>query len=148
MGLGSYPAVSLTAARKARDKAKLQKADGVNPVVERQTKKLIAAVGSGDTLSAAAADWLEQNKPGWSDTHYVREERNLRKDLLPYLGARAIGGIKPVELWQLDEDEDECPLRLATSGRKQHSSASAAPRKVQVAAPARRAAVARRPARK
>ena len=98
MGLGSYPAVSLTAARKARDKARLQKADGVNPVVERQTKKLIAAVGSGDTLSAAAADWLEQNKPGWSDTHYVREERNLRKDLLPYLGARAIGGIKPVEL--------------------------------------------------
>ena len=57
-------------------------------------------------------------------------------------------GIKPVELWQLDEDEDECPLRLATSGRKQHSSASAAPRKVQMAARTRRAAVARRPARK
>ena len=98
MALGSYPAVGLADARRARDVAKAQKDEGINPVQARQIEKLQAAVGSGDTLNAVAADWLELNKPNWSDTHYVREERNLRKDVLPFLGARAIAGIKPVEL--------------------------------------------------
>ena len=98
MALGSYPAVGLADARKARDVAKAQKGEGINPVQARQIEKLQAAVGSGDTLNAVAADWLALNKPNWSDTHYVREERNLRKDVLPFLGARAIAGIKPVEL--------------------------------------------------
>ncbi|NBY25866.1 MAG: integrase, partial [Betaproteobacteria bacterium] len=31
-------------------------------------------------------------------THYVREQRNITKDLVPYLGKRAIGSIKPIEL--------------------------------------------------
>ena len=98
MALGSYPAVGLADARRARDVAKAQKDEGINPVQARQIEKLQAAVGSGDTLNAVAADWLALNKPNWSDTHYVREERNLRKDVLPFLGARAIAGIKPVEL--------------------------------------------------
>ena len=98
LALGSYPAVSLAEARKARDAAKLQKAQGADPVQTRQFEKLKASVGSGNTLSAVAADWLELNKPNWSDTHYVREERNLRKDVLPFLGARAIADIRPVEL--------------------------------------------------
>ena len=86
LALGSYPAVSLAEARKARDAAKLQKAQGADPVQTRQFEKLKASVGSGNTLSAVAADWLDLNKPNWSDTHYVREERNLRKDVLPFLG--------------------------------------------------------------
>lgn len=40
LALGSYPAVGLTAARRARDVAKLQKADGVDPVQARKVKKL------------------------------------------------------------------------------------------------------------
>jgi integrase len=98
MALGSYPNTSLSAARKARDAAKLQKASGVDPLQARQVEKLKATVGSGDTLEAAANDWLERGKPNWSDTHYVRERRNITKDLLPYLGKRAIGSIKPIEL--------------------------------------------------
>ena len=98
MAFGSYPAVTLTAARKARDAAKLQKSEGIDPVQARQVEKLKASVGSGDTLEAAANDWLERGKPNWSDTHYVRERRNITKDLVPYLGKRAIGTIKPIEL--------------------------------------------------
>jgi integrase len=98
MALGGYPDVTLTAARKARDAAKLQKAGGIDPLQARQVEKLKATVGSGDTLEAAANDWLERGKPNWSDTHYVREQRNITKDLVPYLGKRAIGSIKPIEL--------------------------------------------------
>ena len=98
MAFGSYPSVTLTAARKARDAAKLQKSQGIDPQQARQVEKLKASVGSGDTFEAAANDWLERGKPNWSDTHYVRERRNITKDLVPYLGKRAIGTIKPIEL--------------------------------------------------
>lgn len=98
LALGSYPDVPLTAARKARDAAKLQKSEGVDPLQARQIEKLKASVGSGNTLAATASDWLERGKPNWSDTHYVRESRNINKDLIPYLGKRAIGSIKPIEL--------------------------------------------------
>ena len=36
MALGSYPGVTLSAARKARDAAKLQKADGTDPIQARK----------------------------------------------------------------------------------------------------------------
>ncbi len=98
LALGSYPVVSLKAARSARDAAKLQKADGVDPVQARIVKKLKAATPAENTFKAAALEWLEQGKGGWSDTHYVREKRNLDKDLIPYIGARVIRDIEPVEL--------------------------------------------------
>ena len=107
LALGSYPAVSLTAVRKARDAAKLQKADGIDPLQARQMEKLKATVGSGDTLEAAASDWLERGKPNWSDSHYVRESRNITKDLIPYLGKRAIASIKPIELLAVIQKVEE-----------------------------------------
>ena len=98
LALGSYPVVTLKAARQARDAAKATKASGVDPVQARQVEKLKAAIGSGDTLQAVARDWLARGKPGWSDTHYEREARNVEKDLLPWLGQRKISDIEPVEL--------------------------------------------------
>ena len=98
LALGSYPDVGLTAARKTRNAAKLQKSEGSDPVQARQVEKLKASVGSGDTLAATASDWLARGKPNWSDTHYVRESRNITKDLMPYLGRRIIASIKPIEL--------------------------------------------------
>jgi integrase len=107
LALGSYPAVSLTAARKARDAAKLQKSEGTDPLQARQVDKLKASVGSGDTLAATATDWLERGKPNWSDTHYVRERRNITKDLIPYLGKRTIASIKPIELLAVIQKVEE-----------------------------------------
>jgi len=107
LALGSYPDVSLTAARKARDAAKIKKADGINPLQARQVQKLKATVGTGDALTAVANDWLERGKPNWSDTHYVRESRNITKDLMPYLGKRAIASIKPIELLAVIQKVEE-----------------------------------------
>ena len=47
MALGSYPSVGLTAARKARDAAKLQKAEGVDPVKARKVERLKASNPAG-----------------------------------------------------------------------------------------------------
>lgn len=51
LALGSYPAVTLTAARKARDAAKLQKSEGCDPVQARKVEKLKAITPAGDIYS-------------------------------------------------------------------------------------------------
>lgn len=101
IALGSYPAVNLTAARKARDAAKAQKSEGIDPVHAKQAAKLASSVSVGDNFGAIAAEWLAQNKPQWSDSHYVREERNITKDLNPYIGKRSIRQVTPIELLAL-----------------------------------------------
>lgn len=98
LALGSYPAVSLKAARQARDAAKIDKASGTDPIQARLVKKLKAATPAEDTFKATALEWLEQSKTGWSEAHYIREKRNLEKDLIPFIGGRVVRDIEPVEL--------------------------------------------------
>ncbi len=50
LALGSYPAVSLKAARKARDEAKLVRETGANPVQKRQAAKLVQQATSANTF--------------------------------------------------------------------------------------------------
>lgn len=98
LALGSYPEVGLTAARKKRDATKLQRAEGIDPVQARKVEKLRERVAGDNTLETTGREWLELHRLEWSDSHYVRERRNLEKDLFPYLGARDIGKIEPIEL--------------------------------------------------
>lgn len=98
MALGSYPAVGLTAARKARDAAKLQKAGGVDPVKARKVEKLKAINPAGDTFKVVALEWFGKQKPQWSDAHAERSLRQFERDLFPWLGERRLAEIEPVEL--------------------------------------------------
>ena len=57
LALGSYPTVTLKAARKARDAAKLQKSTGLDPVQARKIEKLKSLTSTSDTFKAAALEW-------------------------------------------------------------------------------------------
>lgn len=96
--LGSYPDVSLAAARKARDAAKAQKASGINPIQARQVVKLKATVNTGDTFRETALEWFDKHHERWSGHYATREKRNLEKDLFPYFAARRISEIEAIEL--------------------------------------------------
>lgn len=48
LALGSYPSVTLTAARKARDAAKINKSEGRDPIQARKLEKLKATTSAGD----------------------------------------------------------------------------------------------------
>lgn len=98
LALGSYPAVSLTAARKARDMAKVQRADGVDPAQARKVHKLKASNPAGDTLKVVALEWYGKQAPLWSPAHAERSLRQFERDLFPWLGERRIRDIQPVEL--------------------------------------------------
>ena len=98
MALGSYPAVSLTAARKARDAAKIQKSDGQDPVQARKVAKLKESALGADTFKETALEWYGKHCGRWSSHYAISEKRNLEKDLFPFLGARRIGDIEAIEL--------------------------------------------------
>ena len=98
LALGSYPAVSLTVARKARDAAKLNKSEGRDPIQVRKVEKLKATTPDADTFKVTALEWFEMKLSGWSSHYAIREKRNLEKDLFPHFAARRIGDIQPIEL--------------------------------------------------
>ena len=98
LALGSYPSMTLTAARKARDAAKLQKAAGSDPVQARKIEKLKSARPDGDTFKAVALEWYGKQAPQWSASHAERSLRQLERDLFPWIGSRAMADIHPMEL--------------------------------------------------
>jgi integrase len=98
MALGRYPEVTLTAARKAREAAKLQKSEGKDPLQARKVEKLKALNPAGETFKATALEWYGMKLDSWSSHYAIREKRNLEKDLFPYFAARNIGEIEPIEL--------------------------------------------------
>jgi hypothetical protein len=81
MALGSYPDIPLTAARKARVAAKLQKSKGLDPVQARMVEKLKAARTCGDTFKAMALEWYGKQAPQWSESHAKRSLRQLERGL-------------------------------------------------------------------
>lgn len=86
LAIGNYPAIKLPAARKARDHAKQDKASGTDPVKARQVARAQEASSDDGSFRAMATAWIALHRGTWSNGHYVRERRNLEKDLLPYLG--------------------------------------------------------------
>jgi hypothetical protein len=98
MALGSYPTVSLAAARKARDAAKGHKSEGRNPVEVRKVEKLKAARLGGDTFKAVALEWYNKQAPEWSASHAERSLRQLERDLFPWIGDRPMAEIHAMEL--------------------------------------------------
>ncbi|NMM10937.1 MAG: integrase arm-type DNA-binding domain-containing protein [Polaromonas sp.] len=98
LALGSYPKLTLKAARKARDAAKLQKSEGVDPVQLRKVEKLKATRTGGDTFKAVALDWYGKQSSQWSASHAERSLRQLERDLFPWIGERLMVEIHPMEL--------------------------------------------------
>ena len=98
MALGSYPDVGLTAARKGRDAAKLQKSQGVDPVQARKIEKLKAGRTDGDTFKVVALEWFDKQAPQWSPSHAERSKRQLERDLFPWIGSRPMPDIHAMEL--------------------------------------------------
>ena len=98
LAMGSFPDVSLAKARSARDKARISKSEGLNPIEAKKKKKLIGSSITNNTLLICAEEWLDNHKENWSESHYKRERRNIEKDLAPFLGQRDIASIEPVEL--------------------------------------------------
>lgn len=98
LALGSYPQVSLSAARKARDIARLQKSEGIDPAKARKVEKLVNPTGFDNSFKSVALEWHGRQVTRWSPGHAERTLRQLERDLFPWIGDREMSQIQPMEL--------------------------------------------------
>lgn len=93
LALGSYPAVSLKAAREARDEARKQQREGTDPVHRRHLDKLERKASAAITFEAVAREFHGLQAHRWSERHGKRWLAAVEKDLFPWIGSLPVGGI-------------------------------------------------------
>lgn len=98
LALGTYPLISLKAARVAHKEAKLALAAGKDPAQEKQTQRRESALADTNRFSLIAHEWWEHQKGTWTEDHANRIWTRIEKDVLPSLGHRPIDEIHPQDV--------------------------------------------------
>lgn len=98
LSLGTYPSTTLKAARLERDRLKDLIKQGINPSVQRQEDKFMAAKSSANSFESVARAWFD----GWQGTqtpaHATRIIRRLEADVFPMLGKKPVAEITAAQL--------------------------------------------------
>lgn len=98
LSLGMFPAVGLRDARKRRDDARVQIANGLNPTFEKKRAAAAALVGAANTFKAVADEYIERReREGLKDVTTTKAKWLLTL-LEPGIGARPIADIEAFEL--------------------------------------------------
>ena len=98
LALGVYPAVTLAQARKRRDEAKAQIADGIDPNTAKRAEKLAQKNIAGNTFEKVANDWLQSPAADRKAITQQQVSNWLQKDIYPSLGKLPITAIGPREV--------------------------------------------------
>lgn len=98
LSVGTYPKVSLADARTARDKLQKQRADGLDPGVQRKAEKVAAALSAANTFEAVAREWYDKQVHTWAASHALDVKRRLEANIYPVLGKRPIADLDPPEI--------------------------------------------------
>lgn len=96
IALGSYPAVSLLAARMERDRAKALLAEGIDPSAARKADA--APMPDGETFESVAARWFKINERKWVRDYAMRLRARMDQDILPHLGGKPVASITPKDV--------------------------------------------------
>lgn len=93
LALGAYPEVSLVMARKLRDEARGQLAQGVDPCRERKLRKATASCGHDDSFNAVAREYIaKRRQEGIADATLKKHEWFL-SHLKPAVGAMSVAQV-------------------------------------------------------
>lgn len=93
LALGGYPAITLKAARLARDDARKLHAAGVDPALQRQVEKLTQRADSDSTFQSVALEFHKVKSPAWSTRYAERWISLMTKDVFPSIGALPLSTI-------------------------------------------------------
>lgn len=101
LALGTYPDVSLQEARNKRHEARNQLAHGIDPGGERKALKQAMQEQqeiTENTFEIVAREWHNKFSGQWSPGHAATIMDRLTRDVFPWLGAKPVSEIKPVDL--------------------------------------------------
>lgn len=101
LGLGTYPEVSLTDARRRRDEARALIAQGKDPSREKQKAKARSRLSAENTFAGVATEYCEKRKrdgeKGWVPATATRSEYLLSR-LTSSIGRLPISEIEPADV--------------------------------------------------
>ncbi|MGD9811245.1 MAG: tyrosine-type recombinase/integrase [Sphingobium sp.] len=107
LGLGTYPEISLAAARAGRDEARKLLKGGMDPGVDKARRKLQARTEAGNTFELIAREFIEKRTAeGWSVSTQAKGEYYL-DHLKPMLGRRAVTEITPADVLAVLKDVEK-----------------------------------------
>jgi len=92
LSAGTYPEVSLAAARERRDTIRKQLAAGVDPSAERREQRLALVAAKEITFKSISSEWMEKilTAKGLTAAHIERTRRRFEVHFFPWLGHKAI----------------------------------------------------------
>ena len=97
MGLGGYPDIGVAKARELLAKVREAKAQGIDPLAERQQKREEAKAVAAKTITfkACAAKYITANRAGWKNAKHASQwESTLGAYVYPTIGSLAVGAIE------------------------------------------------------
>lgn len=98
LAIGVYPDISLKDARTAREEARRQLAQGIDPSTEKQARKLAGHEAAANSFEVVAREWLKVKMSDKSKSHQDRTSNSLEKDLFPYIGRKPITEVTALDL--------------------------------------------------
>lgn len=98
LSLGTYPDVTLAAARALRDEARRLLASGIDPSLHRQARRAAETDKYANSFEVVGREWHAKFSPNWVQTHSERTLLRLERELFPWLGRRPVSTITAREL--------------------------------------------------
>jgi integrase len=98
---GVYPAVSLKAARRKREKARALLDEGKDPSTERKAERAAQRSAAENTFKTVAEEWFAKKSRRWAKSNAGVIEGRLKKDAYPWLAERPIAAITRDDLLTL-----------------------------------------------
>lgn len=90
--IGSYPEISLAQARRARDEARIQLYNNIDPNSIKSER--LQQIDESTLFRALAMEWMEDRKAVIKEATYLRDLSVFEKDIFPTLGDMPIDQIK------------------------------------------------------
>lgn len=102
LSLGSYPQVTLAAARQARDDARALLQKNIDPSARKQRDSTQRVSDGENTFRTLCEDWYQQKHSAEvTEAHAVRNWRRLEIYTFPQLARRPMRSIEPVDILQV-----------------------------------------------
>lgn len=90
--IGSYPEITLAQARRARDEARIQLYQNIDPNAVKNQR--LQQIDESILFKSLAMEWMEDRKAVIKEATYLRDLSVFEKDLFPALGNLPIDQIK------------------------------------------------------
>jgi integrase len=99
--IGSYPSVSLAAARQERDKAKKLLSEGLHPTQQRKSSRLVMQLAHANSFKIVCLEYIQSQSKIWDARYAERAKRFMEADVYPKIGDFPIADISSTQVLEI-----------------------------------------------